>query len=243
MSAVLHESTQLAAANRELAQRDAHGRIEWSLEHFPAQHVLSSSFGIQAALMLHLINEVAPGLPVIFIDTGYHFAATYTFVDQLSERLSLNLQVYRSPLSAAWQEARHGQRWQQGRAAIEAYNQDSKVAPMQAALKELHVGTWFSGVRRSQSASRAELDFVTRQWQRFKVHPVADWSDQQVHRYLVAHDLPYHPLHDEGYISIGDWHTTRSLKDISSAEEARFFGLMRECGLHENTDPSVSTDK
>jgi phosphoadenosine phosphosulfate reductase len=73
---------------------------------------------------------------------------------------------------------------------------------------------------------------------RFKVHPIVDWSDRDVHQYLVRHDLPYHPLWQEGYISIGDVHTTRRLADVQTVEELRFFGLLRECGLHEIGTPA-----
>ncbi|WP_376694506.1 phosphoadenosine phosphosulfate reductase domain-containing protein [Wenzhouxiangella sp. EGI_FJ10409] len=68
-----------------------------------------------------------------------------------------------------------------------------------------------------------------------KVHLIADWSDRDVHVYLQTNDLPYRPLRDHGYVSIGDWHTTRSLKEVDNEDEARFFGLMRECGLHDVT--------
>jgi len=229
------DPVDLAAANRRLADLDARDRVAWALECLPGRHIVSSSFGIQSALMLHLVNDVAPGIPVVFIDTGYHFAETYRFVDAMSERLSLNLKVYRPRLSAAWQEARHGKRWKQGRDGLEQYNRDNKVEPMQRALDELRVGTWFSGIRRSQSETRSAVDFATAQWGRIKVHPVADWSDRDVHRYLIAHDLPYHPLREQGYVSIGDWHTTRSLSEVDSEDQARFFGLMRECGLHRQT--------
>jgi len=228
----------LAHANHTLAALDAHGRVAWALEHLPGEHVLSSSFGVQAALMLHLVNEVAPGIPVVFVDTGYHFPETYQFVDALTDKLKLNLKVYAPTFSAAWQEARYGKRWQQGREAIAAYNQECKVEPMQRALAELDAGTWFSGLRRSQSQSRAALDVLMPQWQRLKVHPVAEWSDKEVYHYLTEHGLPYHPLYEEGYISIGDWHTTRALKDIDNEDDARFFGLMRECGLHDLPEPN-----
>jgi phosphoadenosine phosphosulfate reductase len=69
---------------------------------------------------------------------------------------------------------------------------------------------------------------------RFKVHPLVDWGDRDVYQYLQAHDLPYHPLWHEGYVSIGDWHTTRRLADGMDEEDTRFFGLKRECGLHEH---------
>ena len=113
------------------------------------------------------------------------------------------------------------------------YNRDNKVAPMERALAELDVGTWFAGLRRDQSNTRTATPFVTKSGDRHKVHPIADWTDRDVHRYLLRHELPYHPLREQGYISIGDVNTTKPITDVSSAEETRFFGMRRECGLHE----------
>src|SRR5699024_1315506 len=104
-----------------------------------------------------------------------------------TDKLNLNLKVYGTKHSAAWQEARYGKRWEQGQEAIAAYNQEAKVEPMQRALAELEASTWFSGLRRSQSQSRAALDVVMPQWQRLKVHPVAEWSDKDVYHYLTQH--------------------------------------------------------
>ena len=100
------------------------------------------------------------------------------------------------------------------------------------ALKELGIGTWFAGLRRSQAASRAALNPLEVRDGRFKVHPIFDWSDRDVYLYLKAHGLSYHPLWDKGYVSIGDWHSTKSLSEVESAEELRFAGLKRECGIH-----------
>ena len=211
----------------------AEARIASALNSLPGQHVLSSSFGAQSAVMLHLVTRQKPDIPVVLIDTGYLFPETYRFIDQMTERLDLNLHVYRPLVSAAWQEARHGQRWRDGLRGIEAYNADNKVEPMQRALRELNVGTWFSGLRRDQSAGRADTPFVQSSGDRFKVHPIADWSDRDVYEYLNKHELPYHPLWEQGYVSIGDVHTTRSLAEVDSVEEARFFGLKRECGIHD----------
>lgn len=221
------------SVNRALESLSAEQRIEWMLEHLPGQHALSSSFGMQAAVMLHLVTAVAPGTPVIFIDTGYHFPETYRFVDDLTARLDLDIRVFRSPISPAWQEARQGKRWEQGLDGIRRYNHENKVEPMRRALEQLGVSNWLSGLRRSQSRTRANIALAECQWNRYKIHPIADWHDRDVHRYLVRHGLPYHPLREHGYISIGDWHSTRSLKDIDSVDQARFFGLTRECGLHE----------
>lgn len=211
----------------------AEERVASALRTLPGQHVVSSSFGAQSAVMLHILTQQMRDIPVVFIDTGYLFPETYEFVDELTERLQLNLQVYRPSTSAAWQEARHGKRWEQGVRGIEDYNQDNKVEPMQRALHDLKVGTWFSGIRRGQSETRAGTQFVETSGDRFKVHPIADWTDKDVYDYLTKHGLPYHPLWEKGYVSIGDVHTTRSLADVDSVEDTRFFGLKRECGIHE----------
>ena len=219
--------------NAEMAAKTAEERVEWALKNLPAQHVLSSSFGIQAAVSLHLLTRLDPSIPVIFIDTGYQFPETYRFVDELTARFDLNLKIYRSKTSAAWQEARYGKRWENGLEQLEAYNRENKVEPMQRALRELEAGTWFAGLRRDQADSRENAPFVDWSGNRWKVHPIADWTDRDVWVYLQKHNLPYHPLRDEGYISIGDTHSTKPLHAVNHRDETRFNGLKRECGLHE----------
>jgi phosphoadenosine phosphosulfate reductase len=223
----------LETCNRKFAFLSAVERVEWAMEHLPAQHVLSSSFGAQAAVSLHLVTSIDPSIPVILIDTGYLFRETYRFVDELTERLALNLHVHRAERSPAWQEARHGQRWLQGREGIDDYNQENKVEPMRRALRELKAGTWFAGLRRKQSESRAATPYLSWAGGRWKVHPIADWSDRDVHRYLTRFDLPYHPLWEKGYLSIGDHHSTRPIHEVSTVEQTRFFGIQRECGIHD----------
>ncbi|EKE73723.1 phosphoadenylyl-sulfate reductase [Gallaecimonas xiamenensis] len=212
---------------------DAPARVRWALDKLPGDFALSSSFGIQAAVMLHLVSREAPGIPVIFVDTGYHFPETYGFVDQLTAKLGLNLKVYSPKTSAAWQEARHGKRWEQGVDGIKAYNQDNKVEPMQRALDELGVQSWFAGLRRDQSSTRQGRGVLESQNGRTKVYPIIDWNNRDVFRYLSEHGLPYHPLWDKGYVSVGDWHSTVPLSEQMTEEQTRFGGLVRECGLHE----------
>jgi phosphoadenosine phosphosulfate reductase len=216
-----------------LTEMSAEERVAWALETLPAEHIVSSSFGAQSAVMLHLLSSQVPDIPVVVIDTGYLFPETYKFIDELTDSLNLNLQVYRSETSTAWQEARYGKRWEHGIAGLDAYNHDNKVEPMERALQRLNVGTWFAGLRRSQSQSRATTPFIESSGERWKVYPIADWSDRDVYQYLSKHGLPYHPLWEKGYVSIGDAHTTRSLTDVASLEDVRFGGLKRECGLHE----------
>lgn len=223
----------LEHCNRQFASLAPEARIEWALEHLPGTHVLSSSFGTQAAVSLHLVTRVAPETPVILIDTGYLFTETYRFIDELAERLHLNLHVYCAVRSPAWQEARYGKRWMQGIDGLNAYNEENKVEPMRRALRELNASTWIAGLRRGQSETRANIAYLERYKDRWKVHPIADWTDRDVHTYLKKHGLPYHPLWERGYLSIGDRHSTQPINEVSTEEQTRFFGLRRECGLHD----------
>lgn len=218
--------------NTLFAELSAEERVAIALEQMPGTHILSSSFGAQAAVSLHMLTQQQPNIPVILLDTGYLFPETYEFIDELSNRLNLNLKVYTPRMTAAMQEALYGQRWLQGVDGLDQYNYDNKVEPMQRALEELQAGTWFTGIRRSQAASRADTPFVQQVDGVHKVAPIADWSDKDVYQYLTRHDLPYHPLWHKGYVSIGDTHTTKSLHEVEDESETRFFGLKRECGLH-----------
>lgn len=226
----------LKAENARLEAASAEERVAWALAQFPSEIALSSSFGAQSAVSLHLVTQQAPEIPVILVDTGYLFPETYEFIDRLTESLSLNLQVYQSSMSPAWQERRYGKLWEQGLNGIEKYNQMNKVEPMNRALDELGTQAWLSGLRRQQSKSREGTTVLALANDRVKIHPIVDWTDKDIFDYLKANDLPYHPLWEEGYVSIGDWHTSRKLTDGLTPEETRFFGLKRECGLHEDAD-------
>lgn len=223
----------LAELNNELETLSAQARVSWALDNLPGEFVLSSSFGIQAAVCLHLVTRQRPDIPVILTDTGYLFPETYQFIDALTEQLQLNLQVFRAPQSPAWQEARYGKLWEQGVEGIERYNELNKVEPMNRALETLGAQTWFAGLRREQSGSRAQLPVLAIQRGVFKLLPIIDWDNRQVYQYLTQNGLSYHPLWEQGYLSVGDTHTTRKWEPGMSEEETRFFGLKRECGLHE----------
>jgi phosphoadenosine phosphosulfate reductase len=224
---------ELAELNRAIEHLPADQRIERAIELLPGEHVMTSSFGAQSAVMLHLVNTVIPGVPVVLLDTGYLFPETYSFIDQLTERLKLNLKVFRAESSPAWQETRFGKLWDQGLSGIERYNRINKQEPLDRALNELRASTWFAGLRRTQAKTRSRIFPIEFRRGRYKVHPLFDWSDRDIGRYLEKHHLPYHPLWKQGYVSIGDWHTTRSLAEVESPDQLRFFGLKRECGLHE----------
>lgn len=224
----------LAASNALLEKMTAQQRILWADENLPDQLVLSSSFGIQAAVCLHMVTQIKADTPIILTDTGYLFPETYQFIDRLTKQLNLNLNIYRAEYTPAWQEARYGKLWEQGVEGLTQYNVINKIEPMKRALKELNAKTWLSGLRRTQSSTRGHLPVLSIQNGCFKFLPIIDWSNKDVHYYLQENGLDYHPLWEQGYVSVGDVQTSQPLQLGMSEEDTRFFGLKRECGLHED---------
>lgn len=218
--------------NKYLESIKAEDRIIWAIKYLPKQFILSSSFGIQSVVSLHLITRYFSNIPVVLIDTGYLFPETYRFIDRLKEKMQLNLCVFRADESSAWQEARYGKLWEKGTEGISQYNLINKIKPMSCALKALKVKTWLAGLRRNQSSSRKNLSVMTIQKAVFKFLPIVDWDDNQICNYITQYNLDHHPLQGKGYVSLGDIHTTHKKKYGMKDEDTRFFGLQRECGLH-----------
>lgn len=220
--------------NQQLSHASPTEIVEWGVQTFGAGLVLSTSFGIQSAVMLHLVTQVVPDIPVIWIDTGYLPPQTYRFADELTHRLKLNLNVYQSAITPARMEALEGKLWETGALEdLDRYTQLRKVEPMQRALRELQATAWLAGLRREQTHFRQNLRWVDRQAERYKLHPILDWNAKDVYTYLTQHHLPYHPLFDQGYTTIGDWHSSRPMTALDGSDrDTRFHGLKQECGLH-----------
>jgi phosphoadenosine phosphosulfate reductase len=228
-----------AASHFDEAQIEAapaEERIRLAHESYGKRLVLSTSFGVQSAVMLHMVTQIVPDIPILFIDTGYLFPETYRFAAALSKRLNLNLQTFCSQQSAAQQEALYGKLWEQGLDGLKKYNELNKIEPMNRAITQLGAQAWLSGLRRVQSNSREKRPAIEQQNKIVKLYPIIDWSDKAIYDYLTQHDLPYHPLWDQGYVSVGDWHSTSKLSAGMRAEDTRFGGLKRECGLHESSE-------
>jgi len=230
-----------STVNIEEAQHyGAEELIRWGAKQFGRGLVLSSSFGADSALMLHLATSIVPGIRVVFVDTGYLFPETYRFADQLRERFNLELVVYGPKMTPARQEALYGQLWEQGDEGVRRYLQMNKVEPMQRALQELRVTAWLAGLRSDQTEHRQSLAKVGRQDGRVKIHPILDWSKDQVEDYFRTHDLPRHPLYEQGYKSIGDWHSTIPVAPGQDDRAGRFLGAKKECGLHLSAEQNTS---
>jgi phosphoadenosine phosphosulfate reductase len=230
-----HPSTisEADALSAELAALKAGERLRLLHQRYGSRLVATTSFGIQAVVMLHLIHEHAPEIPVVFIDTGYLFPETYRYIEEVKQRFpKLDLRVYQPSITSARLEAVYGKLWEQGKEGIDRYGIITKVEPMDRALKDLGADVWISGVRRSQSKSRAERTFAEQQKKTLKVYPILDWADAQVNVYMHQQDLPPHPLAEQGYVTMGDWHSTVPVSETGDAESTRFNGEKYECGLH-----------
>lgn len=234
MLVLIQLALNIEAINKKLAGADATHIVNWAVASFEDGLVMSTSFGIQSAVMLHLATQSVPNIPVVWVDTGYLPTQTYRFAHELSERLKLNLNVYQSPVTPARMEALHGKLWALNDIeSLNRYDQMRKVEPMRRALRDLQATAWLAGLRSAQTTHRKTLNFVSQQFDRYKVLPILRWTSRDVYEYLKAHDLPYHPLFNEGYTTVGDWHSSRPLTLGDKCErDTRFRGLKQECGLH-----------
>lgn len=234
-SAKASEDPTAEELSRELEGLKAPERILRLRQIYGDRLVASTSFGLQAAAMLHLIRENAPEIPVIFVDTGYCFPETYEFAQSFIDDWGLDIRIFNPTMSAARQEALYGKLWEQGEEGLKKYSLLNKVEPMNRALADVGGDVWLSGLRRSQSTTRVDRDFVEQQRSTMKVYPILDWADAQLASYFYDHKLPKHPLEAKGYVTMGDWHSTRLPEVGESAEATRFGGNKYECGLHEES--------
>lgn len=239
----LRPELNLAHVNQTVVCADvpAEACIKWALDEFGDGLVMSTSFGMQSAVLLHMATSIVPNIPVIWIDTGYLHRETYLFARHLAKRLNLNLRVYQSDVSPARMEALHGQLWNNDDGVSHrVYGVLRKVAPMNRALNDLGAHALLSGVRKGQTDHRDTLQRVVyHEGQRhFRIHPLLHWTKQDVDEYIARHKLPYHPLKRKGYVSIGDAHSTKPIDDANKVAEekaqrsTRFGGKQQECGLH-----------
>jgi phosphoadenosine phosphosulfate reductase len=229
-----------AAADAELAQARAGEILAWAARAIP-RFAVTSSFGADSAVLLHLLAIVAPRTPVLFLETGLHFAETATFRSTLADRLGLTVVDVRPERTVAEQALDLGDRlWERDPDRCCGLR---KTTPLRQAMAGFD--GWASGVRRDQTPGRARTPIVEARLHAgrviTKVAPLAGWSAADVDRYLRINDLPRHPLVVDGYASIGcapcTVRTTPG-QDPRAGRWAAFAGKT-ECGIHlEGDDPS-----
>jgi phosphoadenosine phosphosulfate reductase len=226
-----HLMTQLAL-DAEVDENDPRGILEWAARTVdPGRLIVSTSFNPAGMVNLHILADVAPHVPVVFIDTLYHFKETLEHADFVRRHYGLNLRTYRAAETREDFERKYGERlWERD---LERFHHLTKVEPMQRALEG--VQGWITGRRRDQSDTRAQLQ-VVEVGEHIKINPVAAWGRGDVWRFILDNDVPYNPLHDQGYASIGDEPLTTPIHLGEDERAGRWRGQARvECGLHDLT--------
>lgn len=208
--------------------------LQWAVDEFDTSLAVSTSFGIQSAVTLKLATSINPDIKIIWVDTGYLPAETYAYATTLTRLLNLNLKVFHPRLTPSEMERTYGKLWESDRVEdLDLYDQIRKVEPMQRALDELGVGGWVSGLRANQTEYRKKLPPIKRTGSRFRIYPILEWTNRDVYHFMAAHGLPQHPLFDQGYVTVGDAHSSRPLSvDDTDERDTRFRGRKQECGLH-----------
>ena len=218
------------AVAAELEDRSASDALAWMFDTFGEQHYIACSFQKTSSVTAHLATQVNPDARFFYLDTDVLFPETYETRDRLAERLGIDFDRYHN-MSLEEQAAKHGD---------ELWNRDSdaccairKVEPMRQALSS--VDCWLAGVRREDSASRAKTPkfALDKRFGLWKLNPLADWTEAEVWDYINEHEIPYNPLHDAGFPSIGCTHCTRPPGASGDARSGRWADAHKtECGLH-----------
>ncbi len=216
----------------EMAGATPEELLHWAWTTFQGRVAISSSFQTQSVPLLHLASRVCPDIPIIFLDTGFHFPETLAFRDQLRARLGLNLDIVHPVISQSQLLARYGEGLYRCDPDLCCYL--NKIEPMERALSGL--SAWVAGVRRDQSKHRQNLTAIEVQRSGvLKIHPMLDWTNAQILAYIEAHDLPHHPLYAQGYRSVGCAPCTIPVMLGVDDRAGRWAETDKEeCGLHLN---------
>ena len=223
--------------NKDLEKLSSQDQLQWGFEQFNKRFVLTTSFGIQSAVLLHMSVGLKTNQKpkVIWIDTGYLPKETYSYAEELTKLLKLNLVVVQSPISPARMEALHGRLWETGvQKDLEKYHQIRKVEPLEKALSDLDVHCWASGVRKGQTQNRQSMSKIDLIRERLTLRPLLSWTKKDIFYYMEKHKLPQHPLFEKGYSTVGDWHSSEAENTNTKGRSTRFGGLSEECGIHLN---------
>lgn len=224
-------ATDFTALNHTFERQPLNQFLTWSLMTFGDRVAQVTSFGPTGMVLLDHLARLSPGIKVITIDTDFLFEETYALREQVQRRYPIQLDIRKPALTPTGQAERYGPALWQREPDRCCYLR--KVVPLQAALSNLDA--WFTGLRRDQSPTRASLPLISwdSQYDMVKLNPLAGWSRGQVWQYLLDHRIPYNPLHDRGYASIGCTHCTRRTPTGADERAGRWVNTAKiECGIH-----------
>jgi phosphoadenosine phosphosulfate reductase len=205
--------------------------LRWAFTTFKKDIAMASGFGIEGMALIDIASRAVPDLKVFTLDTEFLFPETYDLIDRVEKRYGIKVERVYSTLTPEEQEREHGR-------ALWASDPDRccslrKIEPLKQRLSELRA--WVTAIRRDQTASRSSARKVEwdAKFKLVKINPIADWTTEKVWNYVRKHNVPYNPLHDRNYPSIGCTHCTRAIQPGEDVRAGRWSGFQKtECGLH-----------
>ena len=231
MSAEMTVDVDWSEVNERLKEERPQEILRWAVETFYPKLTMATAFGPEGCVILHMLSEIGPRVRVFNLDTGYQFPETLALRDRIAERYGIEVEMIRPDTTVAEYEARSG-----GPLYVADPDQccyDRKIIPLRRAV--VGYDAWISAIRADQSAHRARADVVgwDAKFGLVKVNPLLTWTTRDVWAFVVANHVPYNPLHDQGYPSIGCWPCTRAVGAGEDERAGRWAGQAKtECGLH-----------
>ncbi len=205
--------------------------LRWAVAAYFPKLTMATAFGAEGCAIIHMLADIEPRVRIFNLDTGYQFAETLELRDRIAERYGIVVEYVRAETTVADYEALHGGPLYNSQPDQCCF--DRKIVPLRKAI--VGYDAWISAIRRDQTAHRKTAGIV--EWDKkfglVKVNPLANWTKNDVWKFILDHGVPYNPLHDEGFPSIGCWPCTRAVTGGDDDRAGRWRGSeKKECGLH-----------
>ncbi len=225
---------EMTRASQRLEAAQPQEILQWATDRFAPKFTMATAFGPEGMVLIHMLAEVAPKTPIFNLDTGYQFKETLELREEVKRRYGIEVEMKRADTSVEEYERQHG--GPVYRSNPDQCCLDRKVKVLHRAVEGMHA--WASAIRRDQSPDRAKAPIVgwDKKFGLVKVSPLANWTKKDVWGFITTHNIPYNPLHDQGYTSIGCWPCTRAVLLGEDERAGRWSGFAKtECGLHSNS--------
>ncbi|QDU28705.1 Phosphoadenosine phosphosulfate reductase [Anatilimnocola aggregata] len=222
---------ELDAASQQLESSSPEEILRWAVEHYAPKFTMATAFGPEGMVLIHMLAEIAPETPIFNLDTGYQFKETLELREEIKRRYGIEVELKKPELTVEQFEQANGgpvYRTDPDRCCFER-----KIKVLQQSALGMYA--WSSAIRRDQSPDRAKAPIVgwDKKFGLVKISPLANWTKKLVWNFITQHNVPYNPLHDSGYTSIGCWPCTRAVGIGEDERAGRWSGLAKtECGLH-----------
>jgi phosphoadenosine phosphosulfate reductase len=231
MSEALLSADEFSVANQSLSGRSPEDILRWAVDRFGSRLTMATAFGAEGCCLIHMLADIDPSIRIFNLETGYQFPETLELRERIKARYGIQVEYVRPELTVEEYEQEHGGPLYRHRPDQCCY--DRKILPLRRAV--VGYDAWISAIRRNQTIDREQADLV--QWDAkfrlVKVNPLLFWTRKDVWKFIFKHEVPYNPLHDRDYPSIGCWPCTQPVRNGEDERAGRWAGrVKKECGLH-----------